>query len=133
MLQNLLLNIDAGTIDWSRAQFALTAIYHWLFVPLTLGLAVIMGIAETKYYRTKDEFWKTTAKFWQRLFGINFASDVLWLEEGFSWIPPCFYLAHRLRRNYLSVVDSGGQRVDAVSRGLRVQSRHHAQRDGIVC
>ena len=48
MLQNLFLNIDAGTIDWSRAQFALTAIYHWLFVPLTLGLAVIMGIAETK-------------------------------------------------------------------------------------
>ena len=49
-MTNLLLNIDAGTIDWSRAQFALTAIYHWLFVPLTLGLAVIMGIAETFYY-----------------------------------------------------------------------------------
>ena len=65
MLQNLFLNIDAGTIDWSRAQFALTAIYHWLFVPLTLGLAVIMGIVETYYYRTKDEFWKTAAKFWQ--------------------------------------------------------------------
>ena len=43
-MTNLLLNIDAGTIDWSRAQFALTAIYHWLFVPLTLGLALIMGI-----------------------------------------------------------------------------------------
>ena len=76
MLQHLFLNIDAGTIDWSRAQFALTAIYHWLFVPLTLGLAVIMGFAETKYYRTKDEFWKTTAKFWQKLFGINFAMGV---------------------------------------------------------
>jgi len=90
MLQNLLLNIDAGTIDWSRAQFALTAIYHWLFVPLTLGLAVIMGIAETKYYRTKDEFWKTTAKFWQRLFGINFAMGVatgiiLEFEFGTNW------------------------------------------------
>ena len=55
-MTNLLLNIDAGTIDWSRAQFALTAIYHWLFVPLTLGLAVIMGIAETCYYRTKERF-----------------------------------------------------------------------------
>ena len=43
-MQDLLLSIDSGTIDWSRAQFALTAIYHWLFVPLTLGLAVIMGI-----------------------------------------------------------------------------------------
>ena len=39
-MNNLLLAVDAGTIDWSRAQFALTAIYHWLFVPLTLGLAV---------------------------------------------------------------------------------------------
>ena len=90
MLQNLLLDIDAGTIDWSRAQFALTAIYHWLFVPLTLGLAVIMGIAETKYYRTKDEFWKETAKFWQKLFGINFAMGVatgliLEFEFGTNW------------------------------------------------
>ena len=90
MINNLFLNIDAGTIDWSRAQFALTAIYHWLFVPLTLGLAVIMGIAETKYYRTKDEFWKTTAKFWQKLFGVNFAMGVatgiiLEFEFGTNW------------------------------------------------
>ena len=90
MLQNLFLNIDAGTIDWSRAQFALTAIYHWLFVPLTLGLAVIMGIMETNYYRTKDEFWKTTAKFWQKLFGVNFAMGVatgiiLEFEFGTNW------------------------------------------------
>ena len=90
MLQHLFLNIDAGTIDWSRAQFALTAIYHWLFVPLTLGLAVIMGFAETKYYRSKDEFWKTTAKFWQKLFGINFAMGVatgiiLEFEFGTNW------------------------------------------------
>jgi cytochrome d ubiquinol oxidase subunit I len=90
MLQNLILNIDAGMIDWSRAQFALTAIYHWLFVPLTLGLAVIMGIAETKYYCTKDEFWKGAAKFWQKLFGINFAMGVatgiiLEFEFGTNW------------------------------------------------
>ena len=90
MLQNLILNIDAGTIDWSRAQFALTAIYHWLFVPLTLGLAVIMGIVETKYYCTKDEFWKEAAKFWQKLFGVNFAMGVatgiiLEFEFGTNW------------------------------------------------
>ena len=42
-------HIDTSLIDWSRAQFALTAIYHWIFVPLTLGLAVIMGIMETAY------------------------------------------------------------------------------------
>ena len=63
-------------IEWSRAQFALTACYHWLFVPLTLGLAVVAGVMETMYYRTKDEFWKTTTKFWQKLFGINFAIGV---------------------------------------------------------
>ena len=89
-MQNLLLNIDAGTIDWSRAQFALTAIYHWLFVPLTLGLAVIMGIAETIYYRKKDDFWKKTAQFWQKLFGVNFAMGVatgiiLEFEFGTNW------------------------------------------------
>ena len=90
MLQNLILNIDAGTIDWSRAQFALTAIYHWLFVPLTLGLAVIMGIVETIYYRTKEQFWKDAAIFWQKLFGINFAMGVatgiiLEFEFGTNW------------------------------------------------
>ena len=90
MFQNLFLSLDAGTIDWSRAQFALTAIYHWLFVPLTLGLAVVMGIVETRYYRTKDEFWKTAAKFWQKLFGINFAMGVatgiiLEFEFGTNW------------------------------------------------
>ena len=89
-MENLLLTVDAGTIDWSRAQFALTAIYHWLFVPLTLGLAVIMGIMETCYYRTKKRFWRDTAQFWQRLFGINFAMGVatgiiLEFEFGTNW------------------------------------------------
>ena len=89
-MTNLLLNIDAGTIDWSRAQFALTAIYHWLFVPLTLGLAVIMGIMETIYYRTGEPFWRDVAKFWQKLFGINFAMGVatgiiLEFEFGTNW------------------------------------------------
>jgi len=57
------LEITSTTVDWSRAQFALTAIYHWLFVPLTLGLALIMGIAETCYYRTKKRFWRDVARF----------------------------------------------------------------------
>ena len=75
-MTDLFLNIDAGSINWARAQFALTAIYHWLFVPLTLGLAVIMGICETLWYRKRDTFWRDTAMFWQRLFGINFAMGV---------------------------------------------------------
>lgn len=85
-----LLTIDPALIDWSRAQFALTAIYHWLFVPLTLGLALIMGIMETCWYRTGSQFWKDTARFWQRLFGVNFAMGVatgiiLEFEFGTNW------------------------------------------------
>lgn len=56
-------SIDTSLIDWSRAQFAMTAMYHWIFVPLTLGLAVVMGIMETLYYKTGNEFWKKTAQF----------------------------------------------------------------------
>lgn len=68
--------IDYSLIDWSRAQFALTAMYHWIFVPLTLGLGVIMSIMETIYYRTGDEEWKKISKFWMNLFGVNFAIGV---------------------------------------------------------
>ena len=87
---NLLLTIDPSLIDWSRAQFALTAIYHWLFVPLTLGLALIMGIIETCYYRTGKQFWREAAVYWQRLFGVNFAMGVatgiiLEFEFGTNW------------------------------------------------
>ena len=86
----MLAHIDTSLIDWSRAQFALTAIYHWIFVPLTLGLAVIMGIMETVYYRTGNPFWRQTARFWMRLFGINFAVGVatgliLEFEFGTNW------------------------------------------------
>lgn len=86
----MLETIDTSMIDWSRAQFALTAIYHWLFVPLTLGLAVIMATMETLYVRTGNEFWKRTAKFWMKLFGINFAIGVatgliLEFQFGTNW------------------------------------------------
>jgi cytochrome d ubiquinol oxidase subunit I len=83
-------NINSSLIDWSRAQFALTAIYHWLFVPLTLGLGIIQAIMETIYYKTKDKFWKRTAQFWMKIFGINFAIGVatgliLEFEFGTNW------------------------------------------------
>lgn len=89
-MNDLLLTIDSSSIDWARAQFALTAIYHWLFVPLTLGLALVMGIVETCWYRTKDTFWRDAAQFWQRLFGVNFAMGVatgiiLEFEFGTNW------------------------------------------------
>jgi cytochrome d ubiquinol oxidase subunit I len=86
----MLENIPNQLIDWSRAQFALTAIYHWLFVPLTLGLAVIMGIMETIYVRTGRSYWRQTTRFWMKLFGINFAVGVatgliLEFEFGTNW------------------------------------------------
>lgn len=47
--------LDVSLLNWSRAQFTLTAMYHWIFVPLTLGLGIIQAIMETIYYRTGDE------------------------------------------------------------------------------
>lgn len=83
-------NMDLSLVDWSRAQFALTAMYHWIFVPLTLGLSFLVAIMETFYVKTGDEFWKKTTKFWMTLFGINFAIGVatgiiLEFEFGTNW------------------------------------------------
>ena len=83
-------NFDLSLVNWSRAQFALTAIYHWLFVPLTLSLSFILAFMETLYVRTGDEMWKKITKFWMTLFGINFAIGVatgiiLEFEFGTNW------------------------------------------------
>ena len=83
-------NLDLALVDWSRAQFALTAVYHWLFVPLTLGLSFIVAIMETLYVRTGNEEWKRITRFWMTLFGINFAIGVatgiiLEFEFGTNW------------------------------------------------
>ena len=77
-------------ITWSRLQFAMTAAYHWLFVPLTLGLALVMAVMETLYVVKKDDFWKKTAKFWMKVFAINFAVGIatgliLEFEFGTNW------------------------------------------------
>ena len=84
------MNDMTSVVDWSRLQFALTAIYHWLFVPLTLGLSVIVAVMETIYYKTKSEKWLACTKFWMTLFGINFAIGVatgliLEFEFGTNW------------------------------------------------
>lgn len=80
----------SALVDWSRWQFALTAIYHWLFVPLTLGLSVIVAIMESIYLKTRDSKWLTTTKFWMTLLAINFAIGVatgliLEFEFGTNW------------------------------------------------
>jgi len=83
-------NIDLSLVNWSGGQFALTAIYHWIFVPLTLGLSFIIAIMETIYVHTGQEEWKRITKFWMTLFGINFAIGVatgiiLEFEFGTNW------------------------------------------------
>ncbi len=82
--------INFALVDWSRAQFALTAMYHWLFVPLTLGLSFIVAIMHSFYVKTGKEEWKALTKFWMKLFGINFAIGVatgiiLEFEFGTNW------------------------------------------------
>ena len=82
--------VESALVGWSRLQFALTAGYHWVFVPLTLGLAVIMAVMESIYVKTGDEFWKKTAKFWMKLFAINFAVGIatgiiLEFQFGTNW------------------------------------------------
>jgi len=68
--------IDPSLVDLSRLQFAMTALYHFLFVPLTLGLSFILAIMESVYVITNKQVYKDMVKFWGKLFGINFALGV---------------------------------------------------------
>ena len=74
----------------SRLQFAMATMFHFIFVPLTLGLSVLVAVMETKYVRTGDETYKRMAKFWGKLFLINFALGVvtgitLEFQFGTNW------------------------------------------------
>ncbi|MBE6442503.1 MAG: cytochrome ubiquinol oxidase subunit I [Desulfovibrio desulfuricans] len=74
----------------SRLQFAVAVFFHFIFVPLTLGLSVILAWMETRYVRTGDEFWKKQVKFWGKLFIINFTLGVvtgitLEFQFGTNW------------------------------------------------
>lgn len=82
--------VDLTMVNWARATFALTAMYHWIFVPLTLGLSFLCAFFESIYVRTGDEQWKKLTRFWMTLFGINFAIGVatgiiLEFEFGTNW------------------------------------------------
>ena len=77
-------------VELSRLQFAITALYHFLFVPLTLGLAILLGIMETVYVMTNRPIWRDITKFWGALFGINFAMGVatgitMEFQFGMNW------------------------------------------------
>jgi cytochrome bd ubiquinol oxidase subunit I len=84
-----------SVVELSRLQFGLTAMYHFLFVPLTLGLSVILAIMESIYVTTGRTVWRDMTKFWGMLFGINFALGVatgltMEFEFGTNWA----YYAH---------------------------------------
>ncbi|WP_414902643.1 cytochrome ubiquinol oxidase subunit I [Sphingomonas flavalba] len=68
--------MDMAVVELSRLQFALTALYHFLFVPLTLGLSFMLVIMESIYVMTGREIWRTITRFWGKLFGINFVLGV---------------------------------------------------------
>ena len=77
-------------VQLSRLQFGLTAMYHFLFVPLTLGLSVLLGVMESVYVMTGREIWRQMTKFWGLLFGINFAMGVatgitMEFQFGMNW------------------------------------------------
>ena len=77
-------------VELSRLQFAMTALYHFLFVPLTLGLSVIVAIMETVYVTTDRPIWRQMTKFWGTLFGINFVLGVatgitMEFQFGMNW------------------------------------------------
>ncbi len=82
--------MDLDVVDLSRLQFALTALYHFLFVPLTLGLSWMLFIMESLYVMSGREIWLRITKFWGALFGVNFALGVatgltMEFEFGTNW------------------------------------------------
>ncbi|MCG8337661.1 MAG: cytochrome ubiquinol oxidase subunit I, partial [Proteobacteria bacterium] len=68
--------LDPTMVELSRWQFAITAMYHFIFVPLTLGLSWILVIMESVYVMTGREIYRDMTKFWGKLVGINFALGV---------------------------------------------------------
>ncbi|WP_426196465.1 cytochrome ubiquinol oxidase subunit I [Massilia sp. DWR3-1-1] len=82
--------MELDIVGLSRLQFALTALYHFLFVPLTLGLSILLAIMETVYVMTGRPIWRQMTKFWGILFGINFAIGVstglvMEFQFGMNW------------------------------------------------
>ncbi|MEG1065790.1 cytochrome ubiquinol oxidase subunit I, partial [Comamonas sp.] len=82
--------MDLDIVDLSRLQFAVTALYHFLFVPLTLGLSILIAIMETVFVMTGRTIWRDMTKFWGVLFGINFAMGVatgvvMEFQFGMNW------------------------------------------------
>ncbi|MBY5793752.1 cytochrome bd-I ubiquinol oxidase subunit CydA [Rhizobium leguminosarum bv. viciae] len=89
--------MELDIVALSRFQFALTALYHFLFVPLTLGLSVLLAIMETVYVMTGRQIWRRMTKFWGGLFGINFVLGVatgivMEFQFGMNWSYYSYYV-----------------------------------------
>jgi len=67
------MHVDLNMLEWARAQFAMTALFHFFFVPFTLGMSFMVAFFETIYVKTGKKEWKEITQFWQTIFGINFA------------------------------------------------------------
>ncbi len=82
--------VDPLVVELSRLQFAATAMYHFIFVPLTLGLSFLMAVMESVYVMTGRQVWRKATLFWGTLFGINFAMGVatgivMEFQFGMNW------------------------------------------------
>ncbi|MBB3570985.1 cytochrome ubiquinol oxidase subunit I [Rhizobium sp. BK491] len=89
--------MELDIVALSRLQFAMTALYHFLFVPLTLGLSVLLAIMETTYVMTGRQIWRQMTKFWGTLFGINFVLGVatgivMEFQFGMNWSYYSYYV-----------------------------------------
>jgi len=85
------------TVLLARLHFTITSIYHYFFVPLTLGLSLLIAIMETIYVKTGDETYKRMTKFWGKLFLINFAMGVatgllMEFQFGMNWSEYCRFM-----------------------------------------
>ena len=94
--------ISSTLVDLSRLQFAVTSMYHFLFVPLTLGLSFILVIMESCYVVTNREIYRDMTRFWGKLFGINFAMGVatgitMEFQFGTNWAYYSHYVGDSLQ------------------------------------
>ena len=105
--------ISEHLVDLSRLQFAATALYHFLFVPLTLGMVWLLVIMESVYVMTNKVIWKDMTRFWGKLFGINFALGV---TTGCALVQPTPHQGNRIIAEGLRRWICGGNRLCHCSR-----------------
>ena len=82
-------------LSLARFQFAMTTVYHFFFVPFSIGTAFIVAIMESMYVSTKDETYKKMAKFWGNIFLLSFAVGMLFASQTFLYVRPAWVLARR--------------------------------------